>query len=132
MIYEFITRFDRLIYNVLTTAANINGNHSPIPSVNVKTSSSPPPQPPLPSLPSLPTPQHQSSSHLTQRSLSNSDHIGSKISKLKRFLTTLYQFANDISTDTGERVRALIIGLVVSFLYFIIFWFLFYFNQRKY
>ncbi|KAJ8354361.1 hypothetical protein SKAU_G00219280 [Synaphobranchus kaupii] len=37
-----------------------------------------------------------------------------QLSKLKRFLTTLQQFGNDISPEIGERVRALVLGLVNS------------------
>jgi runt-related transcription factor 1 len=37
-----------------------------------------------------------------------------QLSKLKRFLTTLQQFGNDISPEIGERVRMLVLGLVVS------------------
>jgi runt-related transcription factor 1 len=37
-----------------------------------------------------------------------------QLSKLKRFLTTLQQFGSDISAEIGERVRALVLGLVVS------------------
>ncbi|XP_069758050.1 protein CBFA2T1 isoform X7 [Narcine bancroftii] len=37
-----------------------------------------------------------------------------QLSKLKRFLTTLRQFANDISPEIGERVRNLVLGLVNS------------------
>lgn len=33
--------------------------------------------------------------------------------KVKRFLSTLVQFGNDISTDIGERVRSLVLNLVV-------------------
>ena len=36
-----------------------------------------------------------------------------QLSKLKRFLTTLQQFGSDISPEIGERVRALIVSLVV-------------------
>lgn len=39
-----------------------------------------------------------------------------QLSKLKRFLTTLQQFGNDISPEIGERVRTLVLGLVVSLL----------------
>ncbi|KAG7253513.1 hypothetical protein CRUP_016318, partial [Coryphaenoides rupestris] len=35
-----------------------------------------------------------------------------QLSKLKRFLTTLQQFGNDISPEIGERVRTLVLGLV--------------------
>lgn len=41
-----------------------------------------------------------------------------QLSKLKRFLTTLQQFGSDISPDIGERVRTLVLGLVVSNFYF--------------
>ena len=37
-----------------------------------------------------------------------------QLSKLKRFLTTLQQFGSDISPEIGERVRGLVMGLVVS------------------
>ena len=37
-----------------------------------------------------------------------------QLSKLKRFLTTLQQFGSDISPEIGERVRSLIVSLVVS------------------
>jgi len=37
-----------------------------------------------------------------------------QLAKLKRFLTTLQQFGSDISTEIGERVRALVLALVVS------------------
>ena len=37
-----------------------------------------------------------------------------QLSKLKRFLTTLQQFGSDISPEIGERVRSLVLGLVVS------------------
>ena len=36
-----------------------------------------------------------------------------QLSKLKRFLTTLQQFGSDISPEIGERVRTLVLGLVV-------------------
>ncbi|KAL4234036.1 Protein CBFA2T1 [Mactra antiquata] len=39
-----------------------------------------------------------------------------QLSKLKRFLTTLQQFGSDISPEIGERVRALVLGLVNSHL----------------
>lgn len=37
-----------------------------------------------------------------------------QLSKLKRFLTTLQQFGSDISPEIGDRVRTLVLGLVVS------------------
>lgn len=36
-----------------------------------------------------------------------------QLSKLKRFLTTLMQFGSDISPEIGERVRGLVMNLVV-------------------
>lgn len=36
-----------------------------------------------------------------------------QLSKLKRFLTTLQQFGSDISPEIGERVRGLVMNLVV-------------------
>ena len=36
-----------------------------------------------------------------------------QLSKLKRFLTTLQQFASDISPEIGDRVRSLVLNLVV-------------------
>ncbi len=41
-----------------------------------------------------------------------------QLDKLKRFLSTLYHFGSDISNEIGERVRALILALVVSFVLF--------------
>ena len=38
-----------------------------------------------------------------------------QLSKLKRFLTTLQQFGSDISPEIGERVRTLVLGLVVGY-----------------
>jgi hypothetical protein len=44
----------------------------------------------------------------------NSAVTGAKqLSKLKRFLTTLQQFASDISPEIGDRVRNLVLSLVV-------------------
>ncbi|NXT73526.1 MTG16 protein, partial [Zapornia atra] len=40
--------------------------------------------------------------------------VARQLSKLKRFLTTLQQFGNDISPEIGERVRTLVLGLVNS------------------
>lgn len=37
-----------------------------------------------------------------------------QLNKVKRFLTTLQQFASDVAPDVGERVHALILGLVSS------------------
>ena len=37
-----------------------------------------------------------------------------QLDKLKRFFSTLYHFGSDISNETGERVRTLILALIVS------------------
>ena len=37
-----------------------------------------------------------------------------QLGKLKRFLTTLIAFVSDMSTETGDRVKAVILALVVS------------------
>jgi len=37
-----------------------------------------------------------------------------QLNKLKRFLATVQQFADDIAPDIGDRVRTLILALVVS------------------
>ena len=42
------------------------------------------------------------------------------IYKVKRFLSTLVQFGNDISSETGDRVKELIFNLVVSINEFLI------------
>ena len=85
--------------------AHTNGNSSPPNHITSKTSLSPSPPGP----------------HVISRTQSFSNSSDSvplnssvrQISKLKRFLTTLHQFANDISPEVGERVRVLIFGLVV-------------------
>ena len=71
----------------------------------------PPPSPPIPA---------QQQQQQPQPTLSNSQHMpasfGAKqLNKLKRFLTTLQQFAADISPETGDRVRNLILSLIVSY-----------------
>ncbi|KAG7258798.1 hypothetical protein CRUP_001182 [Coryphaenoides rupestris] len=56
--------------------------------------------------------------HVVHASLSNQQlppACGARqLCKLKRFLTTLQQFGNDISPRFGERVRSLVLGLVNS------------------
>ena len=48
-------------------------------------------------------------------STENNSSSMKQINKLKRFLSTLYHFGSDISHEIGERVRALILALIVSF-----------------
>lgn len=58
-------------------------------------------------------PASSSSSSLTNQQLPAT--CGARqLSKLKRFLTTLQQFGNDISPEIGEKVRTLVLALVVS------------------
>ncbi|XP_054290290.1 protein CBFA2T1-like [Macrosteles quadrilineatus] len=45
-------------------------------------------------------------------SLSDSTPLGRPLGKVKRFLSTLVQFGQDISPDTGERVKSLVLNLV--------------------
>lgn len=61
--------------------------------------------------------------HRTDETKSESNGIGGRCisaifathSKLRRLLGTLVQFATDISPDTGDTVRALVLNLLVSF-----------------
>ena len=52
----------------------------------------------------------------TDGSTDNNSSTGAtnQLNKLKRFLSTVQQFADDVSTDIGDRVRVLILALVVS------------------
>ncbi|XP_069179794.1 protein CBFA2T3 isoform X3 [Procambarus clarkii] len=79
-----------------------NGSYSPHSTVN----GTPTPSPPA--LSSPPSQAHESSSGIgaTPRDTHR------QISKVRRFLTTLHQFAADISHDVGDRVRHLVLGLL--------------------
>ncbi|XP_068118118.1 protein CBFA2T2 isoform X2 [Hyperolius riggenbachi] len=82
----------------------LNGmNHSP-PSLNGAPS---PPQR------SSNGPSSSSSSSLANQQLPATCGVR-QLSKLKRFLTTLQQFGNDISPEIGEKVRTLVLALVNS------------------
>jgi hypothetical protein len=63
-------------------------------------------------------PSSSSSSIVSPTSPSSSDlssiYMAKKLCKLKRFLTTLQQFACDISQEIGDRVRNLILNLIVN------------------
>uniref|UniRef100_A0A8C5QZR2 CBFA2/RUNX1 partner transcriptional co-repressor 2 n=1 Tax=Leptobrachium leishanense TaxID=445787 RepID=A0A8C5QZR2_9ANUR len=78
-------------------------NHSP-PSLNGAPS---PPQR------SSSGPSSSSSSSLANQQLPATCGVR-QLSKLKRFLTTLQQFGNDISPEIGEKVRTLVLALVNS------------------
>ncbi|XP_077108060.1 protein CBFA2T2 isoform X5 [Ranitomeya variabilis] len=78
-------------------------NHSP-PSLNGAPS---PPQR------SSNGPSSSSSSSLANQQLPATCGVR-QLSKLKRFLTTLQQFGNDISPEIGEKVRTLVLALVNS------------------
>lgn len=60
-------------------------------------------------------PSSSSSSSLANQQLPATCGVR-QLSKLKRFLTTLQQFGNDISPEIGEKVRTLVLALVVSVL----------------
>ncbi|XP_045191623.1 protein CBFA2T1-like isoform X2 [Mercenaria mercenaria] len=78
---------------------NNAGEHSPVPAGMMNGR-----------MPTPPTVQMSSSQQLPPA-------CGARqLSKLKRFLTTLQQFGSDISAEIGERVRALVLGLVNSHL----------------
>lgn len=79
--------------------AGINGSHSPLSGINGRT-------------PSPPSASSMMNSAIGQQL---PPACGARqLSKLKRFLTTLQQFGSDISPEIGERVRTLVLGLVVS------------------
>uniref|UniRef100_A0A1A8VDP0 Uncharacterized protein n=2 Tax=Nothobranchius TaxID=28779 RepID=A0A1A8VDP0_NOTFU len=87
-----------------STTALTNGNHHSPPTLNA-----------VPSPPQRYSngPSSSSSSSLANQQLPAT--CGARqLSKLKRFLTTLQQFGNDISPEIGERVRSLVLGLVNS------------------
>ena len=79
--------------------AGINGAHSPHSALNGRT-------------PSPPAMANTASSQQLPPACG-----ARQLSKLKRFLTTLQQFGSDISPEIGERVRSLVLGLVVSILH---------------
>lgn len=77
---------------------SVNGSHSPLSLMNGRT----------------PSPSALVNSSMSQQL---PPACGARqLSKLKRFLTTLQQFGSDISPDIGERVRTLVLGLVVCIL----------------
>jgi len=81
-----------------------NGNHHSPPTLNA-----------VPSPPQRYSngPSSSSSSSLANQQLPAT--CGARqLSKLKRFLTTLQQFGNDISPEIGDSVRSLVLALVVS------------------
>lgn len=81
-----------------------NGNHHSPPTLNA-----------VPSPPQRYSngPSSSSSSSLANQQLPAT--CGARqLSKLKRFLTTLQQFGNDISPEIGDSVRSLVLALVVN------------------
>ena len=79
--------------------SGMNGSHSPLSTINGRT----------PSPPSLGSLMNSSSGQQLPPACG-----ARQLSKLKRFLTTLQQFGSDISPEIGERVRSLVLALVVS------------------
>jgi len=55
----------------------------------------------------------------TATSGGDSGAVQGQLNKLKRFLATVQQFADDIAPDIGDRVRTLVLALVVSVSYLI-------------
>ncbi|KAM6979855.1 protein CBFA2T2 [Aplochiton taeniatus] len=89
-----------------STTALTNGNHHSPPMLNAVPS---PPQ----RYSNGPSSSSSSSSSLANQQLPAT--CGARqLSKLKRFLTTLQQFGNDISPEIGESVRSLVLALVNS------------------
>lgn len=66
---------------------------------------------PPPATPPLPQARLASSTVAIQNAATNG---AKQLNKLKRFLTTLQQFASDISPEINERVKHLILNLIVS------------------
>lgn len=96
----------------LFSSAVTNGNHHSPPTLNA-----------VPSPPQRYSngPSSSSSSSLANQQLPAT--CGARqLSKLKRFLTTLQQFGNDISPEIGDNVRSLVLALVVGSLLLIITW----------
>lgn len=86
-------------YTNLTLQRTSNGSTSPI----QKGGSTTPPQ----TSSAASTPQAATPILLTDTS--------KELSKLRKFLGALYQFGQDTSSECGDRVRSLILSLVVSF-----------------
>lgn len=93
-------------------SAVTNGNHHSPPTLNA-----------VPSPPQRYSngPSSSSSSSLANQQLPAT--CGARqLSKLKRFLTTLQQFGNDISPEIGDNVRSLVLALVVGASSLVIIW----------
>ena len=93
--------------------AVLNGSHSPHSSLNGRT-------------PSPPAMGNSTSAQQLPPACG-----ARQLSKLKRFLTTLQQFGSDISPEIGERVRSLVLGLVVR-IQLLFMWFLLLMSWDKY
>ena len=99
--------------DVLPGCTGLNGAHSPHSSLHTHT----------PSPPTMAAGAHSSMAAGAQSpSQSQLQQLpptcgARQLSKLKRFLTTLQQFGSDISGEIGERVRSLVLALVVSAFY---------------
>ena len=78
-----------------TSMTTVTENNNGISSTTINTQSPSPPQ------------------TTTLRSNSPSQTSPKQLDKLRRFLSTLYYFGSDISSEIGERVRALILALIV-------------------
>ncbi|XP_010879763.2 protein CBFA2T3 isoform X5 [Esox lucius] len=101
----------------VSQAANRNASFTPTTMLNGSSHSSHSPTS-LNGAPSTPNGFSNGPAMSSTASLSNQQlppACGARqLCKLKRFLTTLQQFGNDISPEIGERVRSLVLGLVNS------------------
>uniref|UniRef100_A0A8C7CDQ0 CBFA2/RUNX1 partner transcriptional co-repressor 2 n=1 Tax=Oncorhynchus kisutch TaxID=8019 RepID=A0A8C7CDQ0_ONCKI len=90
----------------------------PLPSINPMTNGIHHSPPMLNAVPSPPQRYSNGPSSSSSSSLANQQLPATcgarQLSKLKRFLTTLQQFGNDISPEIGESVRNLVLALVNS------------------
>lgn len=105
-------RLSIFLVHIHFSFAVTNGNHHSPPTLNA-----------VPSPPQRYSngPSSSSSSSLANQQLPAT--CGARqLSKLKRFLTTLQQFGNDISPEIGDNVRSLVLALVVDSLLLVIIW----------
>ena len=102
---KYIERAENITRNSRSSSSNRNYNlmHSKnLDQSKLNTSSPLPPPPPIFTV----------SNRLSGTTVSTNG--AKQLSKLKRFLTTLQQFASDISPEINERVKSLILNLIVN------------------
>ncbi|XP_030765073.1 protein CBFA2T3 [Sitophilus oryzae] len=89
---------------------NVN---SPLCNGNTDSSTPPPPLPAATAL-SLSLDTSRSIADLQYGTLGGGFPPGRQLTKVKKFLSTLVQFGNDINQDVGDRVKTLVLNLVSS------------------